>query len=75
MIKKELFKRLKHIENAQKVLISGNNKPDIQSTRVNQVYQVYQLFLIYQVKVKMKVKMKIRNLHVNFIIKIEDFKA
>ena len=74
--KEGVFKRLKSIENAQKGLINGDNKPDVQIIRVNQVYQVYQVFLIlYQVKVKMKVKMKIKKLHVNFIIKIDDFRV
>ena len=66
--KEGLFRRLKNIENAQKGLINGNNNNNKKKQIVQEVNQVYLVFLIvYQVKVKMKMKMKMKKLPVNFI--------
>ena len=61
--KESLFKRLKNIENAQKGLINGNNKPDSARSKSS----LPSILVVYQVEVKMKMKMKIKKLHVYFI--------
>ena len=61
--KEGLFKRLKNIENAQKGLINGNNKPDSARSKLS----IPSIFNSYQVKVKMKMKMKMKKVNMNFI--------
>ena len=60
-----LFKRLKNVENVQKDLINGNNNQIVQG--VNRVYQVFLIVIVYQLKVKMKMMIKMKKLHMNFI--------
>ena len=61
-----LFKRLKNVENVQKDLINGNNNQIVQG--VNRVYQVFLIVIVYQLKVKMKMMIKMKKLHMNFIM-------
>ena len=61
--KEALFKRLKNIENVQKGLINDNNKPD----KARSKSSILSTLIVYQVKVKMKMNMKIKKLHMNFI--------
>ena len=61
--KEGLFKRLKNIENAQKGLINGNNKPDSARSKLS----IPSIFDSIPSKVKMKMKMKNKKLHMNFI--------